>query len=126
MRSFRIPVFLLLLLLVLTLAHSALITRQCRAWDAVLLRAEQSAAAEDRTDAAAQLDAFAVSWARWRPWLHMTVSHGALDEAEACLRRCLALCRDEEDAELRAALSDLRTHLLLLDQRERLSAENIL
>ena len=56
----------------------------------------------------------------------MVIAHQELDETEALLQRCIALCRQREGNDLQADMAELCTQFTLLDEMQRLTLRNIL
>lgn len=126
MRAMRLPVFILLVLLAVSLAQSAAITRRCRIWTATVDAVDAAAQAEQWEKAAELLDGMERDWAACRVWLRITVSHTALNQAKSLLAQSQLLCRLREGSDLRSALAELGALLRQIGLEERLSWENIL
>ena len=114
MRSFRIPIFILLLTLLLCLFAGSSVARYTNAWIRQLHSAEAS------------LSDLYGRWTEQQGWLHMIIVHQELDETEALLQRCIALAQQQDDAGLRSDIAELRTQFTLLSEMQRLTLRNIL
>jgi hypothetical protein len=126
MRAARIPVFTLLVLAILALAHCAAMERRCGLWlDAVAL-ADRAAAEERWEEAAEALDGLERDWDRCRPLLRLVVRHHEPDQARALLGRARLRCLLRQGPELRDALAELTVLLRQIRADEGLSLENIL
>ena len=126
MRSFVIPGAVLALLLGVCLLSGAWLTRQCDGWTAQLQEIDRCARADEWDAAEARLEALYGDWLQVQTWLHITMEHDELDEAEALFCRSLVLAEEEDSVEFRAHVADLRSQLMLLAEMEQPRAENIL
>lgn len=126
MKVFRIPLFILILILVLSLWNGVCLSRRCSSWTAQLDAVDTAAREEDWDSAGKQLDTLYTDWDRCQTWLHIVIDHKEIDAAEGQLQRCRVLCREADSAEFRASLADLRSQLKLLSEMERVSIKNIL
>ena len=126
MKVFRIPIFVLLLLLTLSLFNSSSLSRRCSEWVSLLDSVDSAAAADNWDTAQKNLKMLYERWDSCQTWLHIVIEHKELDDAEDLLQRCRVLCQEQDDAEFRASLADLRSQLKLLDEMERVSIKNIL
>ena len=126
MKALKIPCAVLLLLLGLSLLNSAWLSRQCSRWTSYLAVVDACVLSGDWDGAADGLHALSEDWDGCQTWLHIVIEHSEIDAAEALLQRCAVLCQEQESADLRADLSDLRSQFTLLDEMERISIKNIL
>lgn len=126
MRALRVPLFILLALLILSLAHSAAMGRRCRTWLEAAAAADAAAAREQWEQAAGILEDMEKSWNGCRLLLRITLSHQTLDQARSLLERSKLACRLEAGQELRQTLAELASLLRQIDAGERVSWENIL
>ena len=126
MRSYAVPLLILTALLAGCLWNGAWLHRQCQDWQAQLTAIDTAAQANAWEDAEAQLEALYGRWQRAGLWLHITMEHDELDEAEALFCRGLVLAEEEDSVEFRAHIADLRSQLLLLDEMEQVRIENVL
>lgn len=126
MKVFRIPCFILLLLLVFSLCNSNAVSSHCRDWTLQIDAIDQNAEAQGWSAAADGLESLYRDWSDCQTWFHVVIEHREIDTAEALLQRCRVLCDEEDAVEFRASLSDLRAQLMLLDEMERVSIKNIL
>lgn len=126
MRSFRIPIFILLLTLFLCLYAGSNVSRCTDSWKQQLMTADGLVIREQWGEAQSVLTDLYDRWQTQQEWLHMLIEHKELDETEALLQRCIAFAHQQEDAELRADIAELRTQFTLLDEMQRLTLRNIL
>lgn len=126
MRSFRIPIFILLLTLFLCLYAGSSVSRCTDSWKQQLMTADGLVIREQWGEAKSVLTDLYDRWQTQQEWLHMLIEHKELDETEALLQRCIAFAQQQEDAELRADIAELRTQFTLLDEMQRLTLRNIL
>ncbi len=95
-------------------------------WRTPLIQSSEAALLGD-WDAAGDL--LAASYDDWRSrqfFLHVTVQHEVVEDAEAMYRRARAFLDGQETEEYRAELADLIHQLLALAEQEALSWENVL
>ena len=126
MRSFRIPIFILLLTLLLCLFAGSSVARYTNAWTQQLQSADDLICREQWSNAEAALSDLYGRWTEQQGWLHMIIVHQELDETEALLQRCIALAQQQDDAGLRSDIAELRTQFTLLSEMQRLTLRNIL
>lgn len=126
MKSFRLPVFILLLTMLLCLFAGSRVARCTDAWKRQLQQADDLVRHEQWLQAEATLTDLYDRWSGQQEWLHMLIEHQELDETEALLQRCIAFSQQREGDELRADMAELRTQLTLLDEMQRLTLRNIL
>lgn len=126
MKSFRIPVFILLLTFLLSLLAGGSIRRCAQAWQQQLSLAESAVQQADWPRAQNILDELNSQWQEKQKRLHMLAEHEELDEVEALLRRCIAFAALEDDAELPADMAELSARLTILEENQGLSLRNIL
>ncbi len=126
MRALRVPCFVLLVLLALSLANSVAMERRCARWDEALDAAQQAAFREQWTETEALLDTVQEEMSSCAVWLHVTASHSTADEAERLLEQARLMCRLQEGPHVHEALSELRVLLGHAAENERLTLGNIL
>ena len=126
MRSFRIPILILLLTLFLCLYAGSSLSRCTDSWKQQLMTADGLVIREQWGEAQSVLTDLYDHWQTQQEWLHMLIEHKELDETEALLQRCIAFAQPQEGAELRADIAELRTQFTLLDEMQRLTLRNIL
>ena len=126
MKPYGIPCLVLALLLALCLLSSAQLTRRCEGWTQQLDEIDRCAKGEDWEAAEGRLQALYGQWLQVQTWLHITMEHDELDEAEALFCRALVLAEEEDSVEFRAHIADLRSQLLLLNEMEQMRIENVL
>lgn len=126
MKSFRLPIFILLLTMLLCLFAGSRVARCTDAWKQQLQEADDLVRREEFARAEAALTELYARWDSQQEWLHMLIAHQELDETEALLQRCIAFSQQQEGDELRADMAELRTQLTLLDEMQRLTLRNIL
>lgn len=126
MRSFRIPIFILLLTMLLCLYAGSSVARHTDRWKQQLQTANDLATREQWPQAEQALTDLYDLWQGQQGWLHMIIVHQELDETEALLQRCIALAQQQDDAGLRSDIAELRTQFTLLAEMQRLTLRNIL
>ena len=126
MKVFRIPCFVLLLLLTVCLFNSNAVSKRCHDWDTQIDTIDQCVQGQHWNTAAADLETLYEDWNTCQTWFHIVIEHSEIDNAEALLQRCRILCQEQDSVEFRATLADLRSQLILLDEMERVSIKNIM
>ena len=126
MKSLWVPVSLLALILALSLVNGALVSKAVGQWDALLLKAEDSALQGDWDSARRAVEDCYQQWGTKQTWLHIVERHGELDQAETLFMRTSALAAQEELSDFLTESQDLRSQRALLAEMEQLSAKNVL
>ena len=126
MRSLLLPTAVLVLLLTLCLWNGHLLTQRCEEWTAQLQVIDDLAEGGEWDAARSQLERLYGDWQQVQTWLHITVAHDGLNEAEGLFRRAAVLAEEEDSVEFRAHAADLAAALQMLCQTEQLRAENVL
>ena len=126
MKSFAIPAAVLAALLGLCLWNGWGLTAQCGTWDAELSAIDELVLQEEWDAAEARLEDLYGYWQQRGLWLHVTMEHDALNQAEGLFRRALVLAQEEDSVEFRAHVADLRSALQLLAEMEQVRVENVL
>ena len=126
MRSFVIPGAVLALLLGICLLSGAWLTARCEDWTAELADIDALAQEESWDAAEAQLETLYEKWQQVQIWLHITMEHEALNNAEALFCRAAVLAEEEDSVEFRAHIADLRSALQVLCETQQLRMENVL
>ena len=88
MKSFRIPIFILLVTFLLSLYGGSSIRHYAQAWQAQLSLAESAVKRADWGQAQDILADLNDQWQEKQNRLHMLAEHQELDEVETLLRRC--------------------------------------
>ena len=126
MKALRIAIVTLVLLMAAGLANSAYLTARCRDWTARLDAVTAAAESGDWDAAAGEMAALRSDWQRKQSYLHITLQHEEINEADTLLHQC-ALYVKEQDSN---ALSDAAVQLALefdrLAELEQLSIKNVL
>ena len=120
------PLLILAVLLLFCLWTGRRVGTDTERWRSPLAQSSEAALLGD-WDAAGDL--LAASYDDWRSrqfFLHVTVQHEVVEDAEAMYRRARAFLDGQETEEYRAELADLIHQLLALAEQEALSWENVL
>ena len=126
MKLYGIPALVLGLLLALCLGNSAWLSHRCEGWQAQLDRTDTLVRQESWEAAERSMEALYGDWQSVQTWLHITIDHEELDEAEALFCRALVLAEEEDSVEFRAHIADLHSQLQLLAEMEQVRLENVL
>lgn len=125
MKAVRIPLFVLAVLLAFSVCNAVYLTRRCHAWQAEVMAADRAAAAGHPGEASAALARLDELWQADQVYLHIVVTHGDINNAEALLRRAVLLCQADSE-ELRPTLAELRACLGMVAETQQISIKNIL
>ena len=126
MKSFVIPAAVLTALLGLSLWNGWWLTQRCGDWDAELSAIDELVLQESWDTAEERLEGLYGRWQQRGLWLHVTMEHDALNEAEGLFCRALVLAEEEDSVEFRAHIAELRSALQLLAEMEQVRVENVL
>jgi len=126
MRALCVSAALLAALFVLSLLNSFHIARQTDQWLRVLEQVDAALDEENWPAASAAAREIRSSWLRQQFYFHTVIHHAELDEADTLFLQLLVLCDEEDTAEARLHLADLRSQLRLLAEMQELSLTNIL
>jgi len=126
MRAFRIPCFVLLLLVILSLANTAAMTRHCTQWSRTLDAAQEAVAREQWEEADRLLEELQNNWTACEVWLRIVLSHNTVDETEQLMERSRLMVSLEESTHARDAMTELSGLLERIGGGEALSLANIL
>ena len=126
MKYFALPCAVLAVILALCVGNAIWQNEKCQSWTGQLSTID-ALAADDQWDNAAQaLSALYKDWQSAQTWLHITVEHEELDDAETLFCCSMVLAEEQDSVEFRAHLADLRSQLQLLAEMERVSVKNVL
>ena len=126
MRALVVPLLLLIAMFSAALYNSALITRQTDRWLKELDTIDQAVEEKNWSSAMKQLQKTCDNWHSHQTYLHIVSRHNELDEADSLFSQLIVLCDEENTAETRLHLADLRAQLKLLAEMEQLTIANIL
>ena len=126
MRTYLVPIAVLLGILGLSLWNGTHSTGEVLRWQDQLQQAEALAQSGSWDDALEALTASYEDWSQRQTYLHVVAEHDTVDDAEAMYRRSMAFAATRELSEFRAEVSDLRDQLRLLSEMEHLDVKNIL
>ncbi len=126
MKALRVAILTLVLLMAAGLANSAYLTARCDDWTARLESVTAAASVRDWDSAAEKMSLLQQDWQQHQSYLHITLQHEEINEADTLLHQCALYVR-EQDSD---ALSDAAVHLALefdrLAELEQLSMKNVL
>lgn len=126
MKAMRIPVAILVVLLLASLADAFLLTRQCTYWTEHIDEMEHQAMQENWAQARASADALRENWSKWQTYLHILIDHDEIDHAEELMALCDLHIEEKDTAALRVTVSQLRSQFSLLAETEQLNIKNVL
>lgn len=126
MKALRAAILVLVLLMAVSLANSAYLTARCDDWTNRLNAVTAAAEGGDWDKAAREMAALRADWQKKQSYLHITLQHEEINEADTLLHQC-ALFVDTQDND---SLSDTAVQLALqfdrLAEMEQLSIKNVL
>ena len=126
MKALRAAILVLVLLMAASLVNSAYLTARCGHWTAQLDTVTAAAEGGDWDTAARVMAALRADWQKKQSYLHITLQHEEINEADTLLHQC-ALFVDTQDND---SLSDTAVQLALqfdrLAEMEQLSIKNVL
>lgn len=126
MKVLRIPCFVLLVLLTLSLFNCISVSKRCHSWEMSIDSIDENAVAQHWDTASADLEHLYQDWTKCQTWFHIVIEHKEIDAAEALLQRCRVLCQEKDSVEFRSTLADLRSQMALLDEMQQVSIKNVL
>ena len=126
MKALRAAILVLVLLMAVSLVNSAYLTARCDDWTNRLNAVTAAAEGGDWDKAAREMAALSADWQKKQSYLHITLQHEEINEADTLLHQC-ALSVDTQDND---SLSDTAVQLALqfdrLAEMEQLSIKNVL
>lgn len=125
-RFFWIPFLLLLALFGTALANAAVADGLVQGWCAQLDDLQDTAQAEDWSAVHDSLAALHESWDKHTAYFHIVLQHDELNEVESLLARADSFAFEQDEAELRACIAELRSQMLVLSEMQEISIRNIL
>ncbi len=120
------PLLILAVLLLFCLWTGQRVGTDTERWRAPLIQSSEAALLGDWDAAGDLLFASYDDWRSRQFFLHVTVQHEVVEDAEAMYRRAKAFLDGRETEEYRAELADLIHQLLALQEQEELSWGNVL
>ena len=120
-RFFWIPFLLLLALL-----NAAVADGLVQGWCAQLDDLQDTAQAEDWPAVHDSLAALHESWDKHTAYFHIVLQHDELNEVESLLARADSFAFEQDKAELRACIAELKSQMLVLSEMQEISIRNIL
>ena len=125
-RFFWIPFCLLLALFGATLLNAAVADGLVTDWCAELDKLQDTAQAEDWDSVRGDLSALHESWDKHTAYFHIVLQHDELNEVESLLARADSFAFEQDEAELRACIAELKSQMLVLSEMQEISIRNIL
>ena len=126
MKALRIAIVTLVLLMAAGLANSAYLTARCRDWTARLDAVTAAAESGDWDVAAGEMAALRSDWQRKQSYLHITLQHEEINEADTLLHQCALYVDSRDNDSLADAAVQLALQFDRLAELEQLSIKNVL
>lgn len=126
MKYLALPCAVLAVILALCAGNAVWQSDKCQYWTAQLSTID-TLSADGQWDSAAQaLSALYADWQKAQTWLHITVEHDELNDAETLFCSCMVLAEEQDSVEFRAYIAELSSALQLLREMAQLRIENVL
>lgn len=126
MRSIRIALPVLVLIMAAGLVNGCCLSHRCADWVARLDAAVTAAESGNWESAAQDMTELADSWQQHQVYLCITLPHDVIDETDTLLYTCAALVDTQDMQQLATAAVQLRLQFGRLAETEQLSLKNIL
>ena len=126
MKALRIAILTLVLLMAAGLANSAYLTAQCDDWMTQLNAVTSAAEGGDWDVAQREMSALSADWQDRQSYLHITLQHEEINEADTLLHQCALYVGEQDDDSLSDAAVQLALAFDRLAELEQLSIKNVL
>lgn len=126
MKTFRISILILVLLLAAGLVNGLYLTQQSVEWTAGIDTVSAAAEDGDWDRAAHAMAALEESWQRHQSYLCITLPHDEINEADTLLHQLSLAVQTGEKSDLDDTALQLRLQIDRLAEMERLSLKNVL
>ena len=126
MKTYKIPLAVLIALVALALINGGIITRQCTRWRTqteamdALARAGQWAQAEETWKT------LSASWESWEKYLQIVTEHNEVETVDAIMKECRVLLHQQNSDTLSLSVAQLDGHFTHLGEMQALSVSNLL
>ena len=126
MKALRVSILVLALLMAASLVNSAYLTARCDDWTARLESVTAAAAVGDWDGAAEKMSLLRQDWQQHQSYLHITLQHEEINEADTLLRQCALYVKEQDNDALSDAAVQLALEFDRLAELEQLSIKNVL
>lgn len=126
MKALRVAILTLVLLMAAGLANSVYLTARCDDWTARLNAVTSAAESGDWDTARREMSALQTDWREKQSYLHITLQHGEINEADTLLHQCALYVREQDNDALSDAAVQLALEFDRLAELEQLSIKNVL
>ena len=126
MKALRVAILTLVLLMAAGLANSAYLTARCDDWTAQLNAVTSAAEGGDWDGAQREMSALQADWQDKQSYLHITLQHEEINEADTLLHQCALYVREQDNDSLSDAAVQLALAFDRLAELEQLSIKNVL
>ena len=126
MKSFKIPLAILIAMILLALLNGAVVEKQCRTWQQqtdVMTAHAQNGRWEEAETAFADLQE---SWQRWSDYLHVIMVHDEPEVVDMKLKECRVLLTQHDRDTLSLCAAQLNCQFDHLGELQSLSLSNLL
>ena len=126
MKALRVAILTLVLLMAAGLANSVYLTARCDDWTARLNAVTSAAESGDWAAAQREMAALQADWQDKQSYLHITLQHEEINEADTLLHQCALYVRKQDNDALSNAAVQLALEFDRLAELEQLSIKNVL
>ena len=126
MKALRVAILTLVLLMAAGLANSVYLTARCDDWTARLNAVTSAAESGDWAAAQREVAARQTDWREKQSYLHITLQHEEINEADTLLHKCALYVREQDNDALSDAAVQLALEFDRLAELEQLSIKNVL
>ncbi len=126
MKSFYLPVLILSVLIGSSLAVGIVTQKQTVRWEHTANDVENAALSENWDAADTHLASLSDSWEAWQTFLHVTLPHDHITEAEYEMEKVFYHAKKRDADHLLESLTELKGHFRTLSDQGELSLRNLL
>ena len=126
MKSFKIPLAILIAMIALALVNGAVMKKQCHTWQHqadIMVSQAQNGRWEAAEDALGDLQN---SWQRWSGYLHVIMVHDEPETVDTKLKECRVLLNQRDCDTLSLSAAQLNCQFDHLGELQSLSLSNLL
>lgn len=126
MKALRVSAAVLVALIAVSLVNSAVLSARCGEWTTHLRTVTMAVGKSDWDTAEGEMAALQREWHRCQSYLHITLMHEEINEADTLLHQCVLYVTQRDSNALADAAVQLALQFDRLAEMERLSIKNVL
>ena len=126
MKTFKIPLFILIVLLLLALLNSAVIHRQCVLWEEAVDHMISAANDQQWEEAVSLTKKLQDSWENWADFLRMMTLHDEVEDIDLAIKECRILLSQQNYDTLSLYVARLRGQFEHLSELQAFRISNLL